>query len=248
MMYWDEQADLSDLRAVIDKNDSIGHKNRWIDCLTKTALLLHARFKPSDRALDFGCGIGRISLWLGKRVGHVVAVDMSARMLEKARASATQQGMSNVSFRQYDGQTLPVEEGRDCVTCVYVLECIMDDHALATALGEMARVTRPGGQLLFIERTSEVSPHEAWSPGIIRRRPLADYRRVFQSVGLTCKVQRPVRDPGLVCDSPRVNRLVLSGAIPVWALPLVARVDLALKVRRFRDYEWIDYLFVCEKE
>ena len=247
MTYWDEQAALSDPRAVIDSNDAAGHKNLWIDCLTKSALLLHARFKPTDHVLDFGCGIGRISLWLGRRVGHVVGVDMSPRMLDKAREAAARQGVSNVTFRQFDGHTLPVDPGRDGVTCVYVLECILDDHVLEAALRELSRVTRSGGQLLFIERTSEVSPDEAWSPGTVRRRPVADYHRFFAAAGLTCKVQRPVRDPGFVCDSFRLNRRLLSGGVPTWAFPLIARVDLALKARRPRAHEWVDHLFVCEK-
>ena len=114
------------------------------------------------------------------------------------------------------------------------------------ALSEMARVTRAGDGS-FIERTSDHSPNEPWSPpSTIRRRPLADYQVRFQAAGLRL-LDSTVRDPGPVCYSPTLNRVLLSGALPAWTLPWVARVDMALKTHRPRPFEWVDYLFVCEK-
>lgn len=56
-----------------------------------------AEFVP-DRALDFGCGVGRVAIPLARRVGHVVGVDVSAAMLEEARRNASRLGAGNVEF------------------------------------------------------------------------------------------------------------------------------------------------------
>ena len=107
-------------------------------------------------------------------------------MLEQARAAAGKAaGTGNASFLHFDGTRLATDRPFDHVTCVYVLECISSDADFSNALSEMARVTRTGGRLLFIERTSDHSPNQPWSPpSTIRRRPLAEYHAAFQAAGL----------------------------------------------------------------
>lgn len=48
---------------------------------------LQTRGQRFDRALDLGCGTGLCAPWLRKLAGHVTGVDLSSRMLERARAS-----------------------------------------------------------------------------------------------------------------------------------------------------------------
>ena len=77
--------------------------------------------------------------------GHVVGVDMTAAMLEKARASAAVAGRDNVEFRQGYGERLPVSDGwADVVISNGVLNLMPDKMA---ALSEMSRVLKPGGRL-----------------------------------------------------------------------------------------------------
>lgn len=60
-----------------------------------------ASFEPT-RALDFGCGVGRVAIPLARRAAHVVGVDVSAAMLEEARRNARRRGVGNVEFMQVD--------------------------------------------------------------------------------------------------------------------------------------------------
>ena len=86
-------------------------------------------------------------------------------MLEQARAAADKAaGTGNASFPHFDGTRLPTDRPFDHVTCVDVLECIPSDADFSNALSEMARVTRAGGRLLFIERTSRPFAESARSP------------------------------------------------------------------------------------
>lgn len=57
----------------------------------------HSEFAPR-RALDFGCGVGRLVLPLARRVPEVVGTDVSRAMLAEAQRNATEAGLSNVAF------------------------------------------------------------------------------------------------------------------------------------------------------
>lgn len=56
-----------------------------------------ANFEPA-RTLDFGCGVGRLSLPLARRSSYVVGVDLARAMLDEARRNAEEQGVHNVDF------------------------------------------------------------------------------------------------------------------------------------------------------
>ena len=50
---------------------------------------LGAQFQPGQRVLELGCGTGRIALPLARAGVHVVGIDRSAAMLNRARARVT---------------------------------------------------------------------------------------------------------------------------------------------------------------
>ena len=54
-------------------------------------------FHPA-RALDFGCGVGRLTLPLARESRLVVAVDISDSMLREADENCIEQGITNVEF------------------------------------------------------------------------------------------------------------------------------------------------------
>ena len=77
--------------------------------------------------------------------GRVIGVDMTPAMLEKARKSAFEAGLTNVEFRRGLAESLPVLDGwADVVISNGVLNLMPDKDA---ALCEMARVLKPGGRL-----------------------------------------------------------------------------------------------------
>lgn len=98
------------------------------------------------RALDLGCGAGRIIQLLAERgASFLVGLDFSFQMLMKARepwrADAT------IQFAAADARALPVaDESFDTVTCSLLMGHI---ERLEPAVSELARVTRPGGTVLI---------------------------------------------------------------------------------------------------
>lgn len=103
---------------------------------------------PGDRVVDVGSGAGTDSLIAARMVspdGQVVGVDMTPRMLKKARRAAAETDLDTVQFRQGYGEALPVEdEWADVIISNGVLNLMPDKEA---ALREMARVLKPGGRL-----------------------------------------------------------------------------------------------------
>jgi len=100
-----------------------------------------------DRILDFGCGCGRIVMWLeGLSAGSdLYGTDIDADALEWASA--------NLPYARFErnGQypPLPFADGHfDLVFSSSVFTHI-DEHAQDRWLAELRRVTRPGGYLLL---------------------------------------------------------------------------------------------------
>lgn len=82
-----------------------------------------AGFSPA-RALDFGCGVGRVTLALAGQAGSVLGLDVSPNMLVEAQRNAEQVGLLNVDFLLSgdDLSTLPVDFDlvHSCITFQHI--------------------------------------------------------------------------------------------------------------------------------
>lgn len=56
------------------------------------------RFPERGVCVDYGCGVGRTTLWLAQRCERVLAVDVSQAHLDLARAALAARGVNNVDF------------------------------------------------------------------------------------------------------------------------------------------------------
>jgi len=106
------------------------------------------RLAVGEHVLDVGSGSGTDSLIAAQMVGpegRVVGVDMTTKMLEKARASAAELGVSNVEFVEGEAERLPFEaESFDVVISNGVIDLIPDKDAV---YAEIFRVLKPGGRI-----------------------------------------------------------------------------------------------------
>ncbi len=103
--------------------------------------------RPGDRVLDVGCGTGAFlaALTSGHDDIHVAGVDLSDKMLGKARAKLE----SSVDLRLGDAEDLPFDDGAfDIVTSVSMFHYLRDP---GLALREARRVLRPGGRIVIAD-------------------------------------------------------------------------------------------------
>lgn len=112
-------------------------------------LALHP-VEAGQSVLDIGCGTGTDVLLAAERVGptgRVVGVDLTQRMVDRARTAAAQAGLDQVVFREGSATALPVgDQSINVVLCNGLLHAAADR---AATLGEIARVLAPGGRLLL---------------------------------------------------------------------------------------------------
>ncbi|MDR0182896.1 class I SAM-dependent methyltransferase [Lysobacter arvi] len=114
----------------------------------------------AQAALDFGCGVGRLSIPLSMRFDRVIGIDISPSMVENARRLA--RARPNVEFivnPRDDLARLP-DAAFDLVYSNIVLQH-MDPALAAGYIAEFYRVARPGGFVVF-----QIPSHltEEWLP------------------------------------------------------------------------------------
>jgi SAM-dependent methyltransferase len=74
------------------------------------------------RALDFGCGVGRVALPLARRVEAVIAADVAESMLSVARRVIAEQGVANIELVKCDPALAAIVGPFDLVHSVLVLQ------------------------------------------------------------------------------------------------------------------------------
>jgi ubiquinone/menaquinone biosynthesis C-methylase UbiE len=113
--------------------------------------------RRDDRVVDLGAGTGLLTLALAPRVGELVAVDISERMLDRLDDAAAADGVHNVETLVADLRRLPLDD--ESVTLVVSNYAFhhLDDAGKELALAEARRILRPGGRLVICDMMFSLS-------------------------------------------------------------------------------------------
>jgi demethylmenaquinone methyltransferase/2-methoxy-6-polyprenyl-1,4-benzoquinol methylase len=127
-------------------------------------LAAEAVVRPGDDVLDACCGTGDLALACARAGGRVTGLDFSERMLERARRKSTA-----VRWVPGDALALPfADRSFDAATVGFGVRNVA---SLERALGELARVLRPGGRLAILEITTPQGPlrpfYRLWFDGLV---------------------------------------------------------------------------------
>ncbi|GAB4373650.1 MAG: class I SAM-dependent methyltransferase [Deltaproteobacteria bacterium] len=140
-----------------------------IDADDRKILLSRLRLEPTHIALDVATGGGHTAAELCRRVRRVIASDLTPEMLREARELSAERGCANLWFVAGDAQALPFRDGAfDRVLCRIAPHHFPD---LRSAIREMVRVTKRGGQVGIIDSIVPDDPAlDAFLNGIERVR------------------------------------------------------------------------------
>jgi SAM-dependent methyltransferase len=154
---WEELADVDPLWAILASPQARGGKwdldaffasgEREIAEVLSVAKGLGYP-KGWERALDFGCGVGRLTRALGGSFGEAVGVDISAEMVRLARELNEGRNCRFELNVRSDVGGLETDTF-DFVYSALVLQHMPRRELIRTYIGEFIRVLRPGGLAVF---------------------------------------------------------------------------------------------------
>jgi ubiquinone/menaquinone biosynthesis C-methylase UbiE len=113
---------------------------------------------PVSTVLEFGCGPATVTPVLRDAVGpdgQVIGVDISEKMLEKARAKAERNGWTNVRFECSDIHGYEAASQVDAVVFCLALSGFPDTQA---CLEKALSMLGPGGQLVVLDSIPKPEP------------------------------------------------------------------------------------------
>jgi ubiquinone/menaquinone biosynthesis C-methylase UbiE len=104
------------------------------------------------RVLEVGPGNGRYTVAAARQVGPeggIVTIDIEPRMIERVQRRAAEAGLENIDARVADVYQLPFEAASFDLS--YMITVINEIPDPARAMGEIHRVLKPDGALVFSE-------------------------------------------------------------------------------------------------
>lgn len=114
---------------------------------------------PRERALDHGCGVGRLTLPLARHFGAVVALDVSEAMLAEAQANAARASATNIRFALADDRLSEASGRFNLVVSLMVLQHVPVRRGLAILDALLDRVAPGGGFHIHVSaRTDRGGP------------------------------------------------------------------------------------------
>jgi arsenite methyltransferase len=189
--------------------------NLGLGCGNPLAL---ASIKEGETVLDLGSGAGFDCFLAANKVGskgHVIGVDMTPEMLEKARKNASQNNYTNVEFRMGEIEALPVADNTvDVIISNCVINLSVDKPRV---FREAYRVLKPGGRIMVsdIVLTKELPENVRKSIrayiGCVAGASLeTDYLGAIEAAGFQeVRVTNTTRlDYGSMGDDPAVGAMV----------------------------------------
>lgn len=146
--------DFTELKKKQRATWALGEYDRVADGLTISTdqTMRVARIRPGEKVLDLATGTGITAIAARERGASVTGVDLTPELLEVARGKARDAGFTDIDFREGDAEALPFANASFDVVVSTCGHMFAPDQPKVAA--ELARVTRPGGRVVFL----------AWTP------------------------------------------------------------------------------------
>ena len=163
---------------------------------------LDPSFRPT-RALDFGCGVGRLAIPLARICQSVVGVDVSEPMLAEARRNSLELGAHNISFVSGNDSLSAISGDFDLVNSLIVFQHIPPPRGEAILKKILGRL-RDGG-IGILQFTYGFASDTPWA----RKARIRAYKTVPMLWGLRNLLKsRPLLEPMMQMNEYHPGRLL----------------------------------------
>ncbi len=137
--FWDRIAERYSKRPIVD--DAAYQKKLQVT---------RQYFQPGMEVLEFGCGTGSTAITHAAFVKHILAIDISSRMIEIAQGKADAGNVENVTFERSGIEELSVsDQTLDAVLGLSILHLLENKEEVIAKVYEMLK---PGG--IFVTSTA----------------------------------------------------------------------------------------------
>lgn len=104
-------------------------------------------FQGADRVLEIGAGTGIFTMMIARHCREVEALDISGKMLVRLSEKCQQEGITNITARMGDVETMALNGPYDVICAFSALEYLKD---LPACLQRLSEHLQPGGTVYFI--------------------------------------------------------------------------------------------------
>jgi 2-polyprenyl-3-methyl-5-hydroxy-6-metoxy-1,4-benzoquinol methylase len=111
----------------------------------------------STKALDYGCGVGRVLLPLAERCGSVVGVDISSRMIDEARKNLTAAGLGSFELRRSE-DFLDADVGEFDLVHSYIVLQHVEPQIGYRIIEKMLKSLKKGGVGMIHVTHTDIAP------------------------------------------------------------------------------------------
>jgi ubiquinone/menaquinone biosynthesis C-methylase UbiE len=190
----------------LDSSSELAASVAWLDRVADLAPLRAGKRRsyellnvgPGDRVLDVGCGTGVDVLAIAAMVspgGEALGIDCSAGVLAAAQRAAAAAAGVPARFAVADAAALPFPEASfHACRCDRTLQHLPDP---ASAVNEMARVTRPGGMVAISETRNHVAAIDPRGQSVLQQILALDQARAEPAVAEPAVAEPAVAEPAM---------------------------------------------------
>ncbi len=133
--FWDKIAERYSKRPIADEA-----------AYQKKLQVTREYFQPDMEVLEFGCGTGSTAITHAPFVKHILAIDISSKMIDIARGKADAKNVENISFRQSAVDELSVSDQTfDAVLGLSILHLLDNKEDV---IAKVRKMLKPGGVLV----------------------------------------------------------------------------------------------------
>jgi SAM-dependent methyltransferase len=225
--FWDAHAERDPLWAVLSdagKEDRKWDVRRFFQTGVNEIALIFYQLESqgvdvkNGCALDFGCGVGRLTQALAPRFHRVVGVDVSPRMIETATALNRFQDRASYTWNDAPHLRRFSDNTFDFIYTNLALQHIVPEVTLEY-LREFLRILTPAGVLVFQLPSHERRQEDPWPESTATPMPDDAYQAALSLAGLPRGSIRPSAEVTFDVDVTNVSQVAWSqhefGAIKV---------------------------------